>query len=125
MPGATRFALSALVQLSLLVFFVSLGSILHVRTAIAAGALEPADACLTACDMERLRSGPDQYLADWWISRRVYEYHIVENRRPGLGLRGALAFYGMKLSMTPSERIEAAYTSMRPLPVCGEPVKAL
>jgi hypothetical protein len=121
MRRALGFFLTSGLYVSLFVCFVGLASVLHVRSAIAEGALEAPGACLVERDSHKLRAGPDQQLADWWISRQVYEFRVGDNRSPGLGWRGALANFGMKLAMSPSERIDLAYASMRPLRLCGRP----
>jgi hypothetical protein len=118
-----RLAISTTLAISLLAFFVGMSGVLYVRSALQGGALNSPNTCMAARDMEKLRSGPDQKLADGWISHRVYEYHIGDNRSPGRGWRGALSYYGMKLGMSPAERLDLAYASMRPLRICGQRIR--
>jgi hypothetical protein len=104
---------------ALILGFICLAATLQVRSAIAGGALaNPAYGCMAARDIETLRAGPNQRLADWWISRQTYEYHLGEHRSAGLGLRGALAELGTRLALTKRERVELAYRSMKALPAC-------
>ena len=115
-----RWSACVLLTVGLLAFFTSLYATMHVRNAIAGGALDnPGHWCLTARDRATLEAGPNQKLADHWIWRQVYEYHIGEQRSPGVGLRGAIANYGTQLTYTKSQRIELAYASMEPLRTCG------
>jgi hypothetical protein len=123
MRRIVKAVLTTVLTVSLLAFFVGIASVLYVRSAIAGGALDNPNTCVTARDMDKLEAGPNQQLADWWVSRRVYDYHVGDNRGPGLGWRGALAYYGMKLALSPAERVDLAYASMRRLRICGQPIE--
>lgn len=114
-----RLLLATLAAASGIVFFTGLASMLHVRTAIAEGALENELVCLTLPDREKWESGQAQEVADWWIWRSVYAHHAGDNRRPGVGWLGAFAYYGMKLAMSPSERVAMARESIEARPPCS------
>ena len=102
----------------LVIFFAGLASVLHVRGAIRDGALEDALPCIHRRDKVKLEDGRKQNLADWWIWRSVYEHSVGENRGPGVGWRGAFAYYGMKLGISSSERIDLARAAIKTRPVC-------
>ena len=106
--------------LPLVAFLTGLASVLHVRGAIADGALEDAMSCIQPSGRARLEDRLEQHLADWWIWRSVYEHHVGESRGPGVGWRGAFAYYGTKLAISPSERIDLARTAIENRPVCGD-----
>lgn len=118
MQNPLRLLLATSIVISVVVFFTGLASMLHVRTAIAEGALEDELVCLSPSDREKWDTGREQELADWWIWRSVYEHRIGDNRRPGVGWRGAFAYYGMKLAMSPSERVIIARDSIEARPTC-------
>ena len=114
-----RMAGRAGLGLLLIAGFICLGAMLHVRSAIDGGALGAGTpSCLTERDLAAMNAGPDTRLADWWIVRRVYEFHVDDDRGPGLGWRGAFAELGTRLSMSPDERVALAYPAMARLPVC-------
>ena len=107
-----RLLFATLAAASGIVFFTGLASMVHVRAAIAEGALESELMCLRLPDREKWDASHSQEVADWWIWRSVYEHHIGENRRPGVGWRGVFAYYGMKMAMSPSERVAMARGSI-------------
>ncbi len=109
----------------LVIFFAGLASVLHVRGAIRDGALEDAMPCIHRSDKVKLEDRRKQNLADWWIWRSVYEHSVGENRGPGVGWRGAFAYYGMKLGISSSERIDLARAAIKTRPVCENQAAAV
>ena len=108
MPALIRRLAAILLLISTFVYLAGLASVLYVRSAIADGALENGMACISPADRAKLEGGPQQATADWYIWRSVYEHRVGENRRPNVGWRGAFAYLGTKLAMSPAERVDLA-----------------
>ena len=123
MPRYLRASLWATSGLSLLVFFFCLYATMYVRSAIAGGALENPNTCMTLRDKGKLAAGPDQKLADWWIDHRVRFHHGGGDAPHPWHWHGLITMVGMPLATSPAERIDLAYASMRPLRICGQPIQ--
>ncbi len=104
------------------VFFLLVGSALHVRSAIDDGALSNRGAiCLDAAGLEKLASDQHEQIEDWFVVRQIHShYYAGTYTGPNLGWRGALIWVGTRIAMSASDRSLIANRQLASLQRCAE-----
>ena len=110
----------AAVVLALLVGFTALGSVLHVRSAVARGALDVPVTCLNARDLP-WRSGdiPSRQITHL-TAKQVRSFHLnyETSYSTSWHLRGVFAYAGTWLGYSAEERFDMAARVVAQMPDC-------
>lgn len=123
MPRAVRLVGRIAALLALVTGAVLLFASLQVRAAVDEGALaDTPQVCINKRDLQRLRDGETQRIADWWML-----HEIRRHGRDGQGmlywhLQGAVSQTGIHLSYSAGERRTLFLNSLNAIPRCPRPV---
>ena len=118
----TRLTSLALVSILLLIFFVTLASVLHARAAIAGGALQFPTICLEQRHFDAWKSGqfPKQRTTDI-VAGKVRAFYLERSGHRRISewhLRGAFAMLGVWVGYSTQERRRMALIAIASMPRC-------
>ena len=115
-----RWAGKAAMVLALLVGFAALGSVLHVRSAVAQGALDVPVTCLNARDLPwRTGDIPSRQITNL-TAKQVRSFHLdyETSYSTSWHLRGVFAYVGTWLGYSAEERFDMAARVVTHMPDC-------